>query len=958
MSASLAAGKIQVLIGTDYQDWSACYVEFTAGLSERSDSGILFTTGKLRLAVTADAPTSMNPRTGSGRARFFKGQQIILNEDFENTWTRHPHGFLYILKPPLPPSLENPYLELELGCTLEYSNKPQPAKTLSREQILNAPLSLGQGFNRGNGILEALKQAGIQRLGALASVVSAINAAGGTDEMKDDIAKEENTNWIEVAGELAYGVQAYLYQDGYGVIQACSAAISAAIPPLATIEIGKDEISYEPVDGGEVPVDSVVYGGTSSEAVESPLSTSFEFKVREGAFAVDPDAGSGQIELRNTVVAESISGTTVTFSEISQAARGALAPAIFPKDFGMDLDIERVTTREYDSDGKLFRDLLSEKRLYPVGLSEYFAGLKKEEKENRKFQEVITKESEILIEYDPFSQVVKSIKKIDREAIAAIIPEEKHLSPTSMRVSRVETISWDSVRPGEWRKSELLQEPFCRVQSGASYADTPNKDSRIIAKLALVPRYSRIVPSNSGKNQPPATERLPAKEKQEKKEWRMEFKLNSDKDFAGRRKDKSLGKGVIDNDQLSKLAQIEGVVLLGRSQGAQIQLPLLPAFLIDIVPLRNLAVIDTEISSLGVRQNLLLYQIDGREFSHESDRAVLTASLIWLGTQEGEWQPFTPIPPVYNAAAVVPPYSEIEIFGNDTNPRDLVILPPPNLTALRCYLGLGLGASTIVPFPYLEEPLILAPGLGFSARLDLGSAFTSQMGLGLSIDLLILSPGLIPLPTISLPTGLGLGLKATIAPRDIFMPTGLGLSITDYRLRSLAQFIYSTAPDQQGILYFWGTNFGDQAEWYTPYYYGAFPSWSSYGAGDPYALMDRASNASNATGDYADSYVKLDCGEGRTIRPTGYTLQHDGSTSRYLRNWKLQGSNDDATWTDLDTRTGNTSLDAAYKFAYFAVTGNTNFYRYLQILQTDVNSSGDNILTLSEWEFYGFFTYY
>lgn len=177
---------------------------------------------------------------------------------------------------------------------------------------------------------------------------------------------------------------------------------------------------------------------------------------------------------------------------------------------------------------------------------------------------------------------------------------------------------------------------------------------------------------------------------------------------------------------------------------------------------------------------------------------------------------------------------------------------------------------------------------------------------------------------------------------------------------------YSSAGDTNGVVYFLGTT----------YLTGTFSNpngvtvtvvRSSNAGGTAADLTDRAQNVT-ATSNVANSWAAIDLGSGSSLVPSYYTLQARASSNGTLpRNWKLQGSNDvatndvtginAATWADLDTRTSDATINADNAWGSFAVSGVTTGYRWLRILQTGLTATGDNYLTIAEFEFYGAFTY-
>ena len=88
-----------------------------------------------------------------------------------------------------------------------------------------------------------------------------------------------------------------------------------------------------------------------------------------------------------------------------------------------------------------------------------------------------------------------------------------------------------------------------------------------------------------------------------------------------------------------------------------------------------------------------------------------------------------------------------------------------------------------------------------------------------------------------------------------------------------------------------------------------------------------------------------------SIRATGY-----GSNNCSLLNWCIEGSNDQETWQELDRRSNEQSLRenrSSNTFNIQASLKNDEYYQYLRIRSTDVNSSYDHRLVFSSIEFFG-----
>lgn len=179
---------------------------------------------------------------------------------------------------------------------------------------------------------------------------------------------------------------------------------------------------------------------------------------------------------------------------------------------------------------------------------------------------------------------------------------------------------------------------------------------------------------------------------------------------------------------------------------------------------------------------------------------------------------------------------------------------------------------------------------------------------------------------------------------------------------------YVSDGDTNGIFYLIGTAFGAEA-WMNPHTFKFLTVvFSSIGNGTEFELVDRATS-DLYTANTASSWIAVDIGAARTLAPDRYSIRSRSGVAGgniYIRNWKLQGSNNPAsnsianlaaaTWVDLDVQVNNTTINAVNQWLTLPVTGAAT-YRWFRILQNGVNSLGSNFLMCAELELYGSFTY-
>ena len=101
------------------------------------------------------------------------------------------------------------------------------------------------------------------------------------------------------------------------------------------------------------------------------------------------------------------------------------------------------------------------------------------------------------------------------------------------------------------------------------------------------------------------------------------------------------------------------------------------------------------------------------------------------------------------------------------------------------------------------------------------------------------------------------------------------------------------------------------------------------------------------------SWLAVDFGAGWKVKPTHVGLEHprrwDGD---YARNFRIQGSNNGTTWTDLLVPAPDQGPILSTKFWHAPMTGDAA-YRHLRVLMTGAGAGGNGYLPIGELEFWG-----
>ncbi|XP_066922502.1 E3 ubiquitin-protein ligase HECTD1-like [Clytia hemisphaerica] len=169
--------------------------------------------------------------------------------------------------------------------------------------------------------------------------------------------------------------------------------------------------------------------------------------------------------------------------------------------------------------------------------------------------------------------------------------------------------------------------------------------------------------------------------------------------------------------------------------------------------------------------------------------------------------------------------------------------------------------------------------------------------------------------------------------------------------------------DQNGIIYWLGTNANETTDWINPARHNVVLISSSEGRSLPYGRLEDIINRDSApvnchTNDNKSAWFTLDIGV--NVIPSAYTLRHARGYGRSaIRNWLFQASKDATTWTTLKTHENDESLQDpgsthTWKFSTEEIGEETEGWHYFRIQQNGTNASGQTYyLSLSGFEIYG-----
>ncbi|XP_010631867.1 E3 ubiquitin-protein ligase HECTD1 isoform X4 [Fukomys damarensis] len=183
------------------------------------------------------------------------------------------------------------------------------------------------------------------------------------------------------------------------------------------------------------------------------------------------------------------------------------------------------------------------------------------------------------------------------------------------------------------------------------------------------------------------------------------------------------------------------------------------------------------------------------------------------------------------------------------------------------------------------------------------------------------------------------------------------------KLREGQNFIFRHQHDfdENGIIYWIGTNAKTAYEWVNPAAYGLVVVTSSEGRNLPYGrledILSRDNSALNChSNDDKNAWFAIDLG--LWMVPSAYTLRHARGYGRSaLRNWVFQVSKDGQNWTSLYTHVDDCSLNEPGSTATWPLDppkDEKQGWRHVRIKQMGKNASGQtHYLSLSGFELYG-----
>nr|XP_039251109.1 uncharacterized protein LOC120328643 [Styela clava] len=182
-----------------------------------------------------------------------------------------------------------------------------------------------------------------------------------------------------------------------------------------------------------------------------------------------------------------------------------------------------------------------------------------------------------------------------------------------------------------------------------------------------------------------------------------------------------------------------------------------------------------------------------------------------------------------------------------------------------------------------------------------------------------------------------------------------------FKESSAITFHYEKDFDENGIIYWIGTNWRTALKWVNPAIHNLVHITSSEGRGLPYGKLEEVLSRDPAplnchTSNSKTAWICIDFR--LWIIPSAYTLRHSrGYVNSALRNWLFQASKDGQTWITLYNHSNDTSLNEPGSTATWNITshvGEKQGWRHFRLQQSGQTArKRTHYLSMSGLEIYG-----
>ena len=491
MVAIATPRRLKVTIGGQTWDTASESLDFGED-SVGATQGLLTKKARLKIGnIGYNLPESLDPIANPSRWR--PGRLVVIQiQNDSGGYTLHPKaGNLIILSEPAPPITGSPGIEVQLGCLLSFYDFSQPNGDESG-------VTAGTGRDYGAIATDLLIAAGIS-----AGSIS----LGSWGYTIDYPIPKITSGFVQQAGALAYSANGYLYTSSSGNILFSTVSLAPATASV-TINIGSDEIKWDPIQDAQRPVELAIASGTKNtiNTATYPIDTT---TYKYGPVS---DYGYSGGDIPVLIIEERVDQQTTSFQvgtsgvfpyfAIGHQGKFKLVSKITSELAGsIDPDVNNVlqmvqTQREkyykaFDSSGRLIFELnmIDQARgKINLDIARAFSD---------QFMPATISWQKITYEYD-LDQIVEITDETYSPKII-VNPDETATPWALMLVKSIVTTYTENVR-GNWKKSVTTQT--------AKGLINPGDDNPYYVVLDTTNTTSSV--RDTGENQPPRTEYVPA----------------------------------------------------------------------------------------------------------------------------------------------------------------------------------------------------------------------------------------------------------------------------------------------------------------------------------------------------------------------------------------------------------------------------------------------------------------
>lgn len=590
-------------------------------------------------------------------------------------------------------------------------------------------------------------------------------------------------SYLESAGKILASMGLLAVADGQGVVQIYPVESAGLL-----LSIDESELSdMERVLVGQPPSSRALISGSYRVCHDRAATTFTNTETRGNISAIVP-GGAGYGTVSRTTISETIDVENSLISR--QQVEGRIGFQVYKGRSGLPKtslvsSATETGSKQYStgSDAKLLYSQSSTSSPAYAVLQGYCDWAIENKKPVFLSTGVTAQRERVTYTYDDREQLIEVVKEIETP-IGTILAglggvdwekiDEAYGLPSELVLSDRETIQWQEVAPGEWRKVTIKEFSQCRDangQAGLQERLSNAKDSELLGIYRQAAACSAstvaIEESNSGQANPPNAERFPTQMKTEAKQVEIGVQFQGFADSLDPRAKAYTCPHFPDvhgAESVKDFAYNYGAtwhgVTLRRWQSVRVEMP----YRSELLNYRPYAQIEVATATGTYR-----LAMNGTSWAISPDKALVSSDCSLIGRVPSPGVVIAPFMPTPGLAMRLGLRLGLEL--NDYEPESATMLVNLGLRlnlnfADSLALRLGLRLPLVLE---LETDIFLAFRLGLNLRLQSSDAISLALRLGFSL------PFTLPDDSLALRLGFRLNLSDTPVSRyssTIVAPSG------------------------------------------------------------------------------------------------------------------------------------------------------------------------------------------